>query len=81
MIEDLKNLFSFAFVMAENMVSLSKGEYDEKYVINIDAKKVLTVSCGDGFVKILSLQMQGKKRMTVEEFLRGAPVNDWKLIN
>ena len=31
--ETLKKLLSFAFVMSENMVGLSKGDYDEKYFI------------------------------------------------
>ncbi len=58
-----------------------KGEKIAKKTIENDAKKVLKIGCGDGFVRILSLQMEGKRRMTTEEFLRGTNVNDWKIVD
>lgn len=58
-----------------------KGEKITKKTIENDAKKVLKIGCGDGFVRILSLQMEGKRRMTTEEFLRGTNVNDWKIVD
>jgi len=36
-----------------------------------DGKKVLFVRAGDGAIKITDLQLQGKKRMKIEDFLRG----------
>lgn len=42
-----------------------------------DRKGVLKVGVADGFVRILSLQMSGKKRISVEEFLRGYDVSGW----
>ncbi|MCD7963188.1 MAG: methionyl-tRNA formyltransferase [Rikenellaceae bacterium] len=36
-----------------------------------DGKKELKVACGNGYVYIKELQPSGKKRMLVEEFLRG----------
>jgi len=36
-----------------------------------DGKKYLKVACTDGFVFLTDLQLAGKKRMKVEEFLRG----------
>lgn len=36
-----------------------------------DFKKILKVACRDGFIRIRDLQQAGKKRMGVEEFLRG----------
>ena len=36
-----------------------------------DGKSFLKVGCGAGSLQILELQVQGKKRMSVEEFLRG----------
>jgi len=37
----------------------------------LDADKRLEVACGTGALRILELQVPGRKRMTVEEFLRG----------
>lgn len=40
-----------------------------------DHKKTLVAAAGQGFLSLLSLQLEGKKRMTVEEFLRGYRFN------
>lgn len=40
-------------------------------VLFTDHKKRLIVKAGSGFVDILVLQLEGKKRMTADEFLRG----------
>ena len=39
--------------------------------IETDAKTFLNVACGDGWLQITDLQIAGKKRMKIEEFLRG----------
>lgn len=39
-----------------------------------DQKSFLKVACSKGFIRITELQAAGKKRMTVEEFLRGFKV-------
>lgn len=36
-----------------------------------DGKTYLKVACSNGFINIKELQVAGKKRMTIEEFLRG----------
>jgi len=36
-----------------------------------DGKTFLKFSCADGFIHILDLQLEGKKRMLTEDFLRG----------
>ena len=46
-----------------------------------DSKKVLKISTADGFVQIISLQMSGKKKNSIEDFLRGNSLNGWKLDN
>ena len=45
-----------------------------------DGKKVLKIGVADGFVEILSLQMAGKKKNSIEEFLRGNNVINWLLV-
>ncbi|NEW80963.1 MAG: methionyl-tRNA formyltransferase [Mariniphaga sp.] len=39
--------------------------------IQSDNKKYLKIACANGFLHILDLQLAGKKRMGIEEFLRG----------
>ena len=51
-----------------------------KNTLFCDGKRVLKIGVADGFVEILSLQMAGKKKNSIEEFLRGKNVTDWLLI-
>ena len=44
-----------------------------------DQKKELKIAVSDGFIKILSLQMSGKRKISTDEFLRGYNVKYWKL--
>jgi len=39
--------------------------------VSTDNKSYLKFSCADGYIHITDLQLEGKKRMPVEEFLRG----------
>lgn len=39
--------------------------------IKTDGKKFLNVACQNGWLQIIDLQIAGKKRMNIEEFLRG----------
>ena len=36
-----------------------------------NGKTYLKFACADGYIHVLDLQLEGKKRMTIEEFLRG----------
>ena len=63
-------IFATEFEKAENSIA---GE------IKSDGKKMLKIGVNDGFIKILSLQISGKKKISVDEFLRGYNVSDWKL--
>jgi methionyl-tRNA formyltransferase len=41
-----------------------------------DHKTYLKFSCADGYIHILDLQLEGKKRMLIEDFLRGYRIGD-----
>jgi methionyl-tRNA formyltransferase len=45
--------------------SISPGEFET------DGKAFLQFACADGYISILDLQLEGKRRMLVEDFLRG----------
>ncbi len=46
----------------------------EPGLVRVDAGRFL-VGCDGGAVELLEVQMEGKKRMTAGEFLRGFQVN------
>lgn len=48
--------------------------------IHTDGKNFLKISVSEGFIVIKELQLPGKKRMAVTEFLRGSRDMDWVII-
>jgi methionyl-tRNA formyltransferase len=42
-----------------------------------DNREFLKIACNHGYLNIMSLQMEGKKRMTAPEFLRGFRISDY----
>ena len=53
----------------------AKKEYGEHHLelgsYQTDGKSVLKFACGDGFIQVEDMQLEGKKRMPVADFLRG----------
>ena len=48
--------------------------------IHTDGKNNLDIAVSGGFISIKSLQLSGKKRLTVKEFLNGMKINDgWRV--
>lgn len=47
------------------------GREEEPGSISTDNKKFLKFACSDGFIHVMDIQPEGKKRMNVEDFLRG----------
>lgn len=45
-----------------------------------DGKYYLKIACNHGFLNVLSLQMEGKKRMTTLELLRGLRITDYHIV-
>ena len=45
-------------------------------VIKTDGKKVLYIGCGNGSIQVHELQLAGKKRMPVQNFLQGINLNN-----
>jgi methionyl-tRNA formyltransferase len=49
--------------------AVSEGEYET------DEKSFLKIACTDGYLQLLEVQMEGKKKMMIEEFLNGYRFN------
>ena len=43
-------------------------------------KKSFSIACGNGGIKVLELQLEGKKRMDTESFLRGTAVTEGMIL-
>ena len=44
--------------------------------IRTNGKNILEIAVNDGFIRILSLQLSGKKRMSVKDFLNGTKIDE-----
>ena len=44
-----------------------------------DGKHFIRIACKDGFISVVSLQLEGKKRMNTVEFLRGFKIKDYTI--
>jgi methionyl-tRNA formyltransferase len=45
-----------------------------------DGRQFIKIACSNGFVNIGNLQVEGKKRMPVNEFLRGFDLKGWTIV-
>ena len=59
----------------------SRPEHEEHNLlpgtISTDGKHYLKIACKNGFLNILNLQVEGKKKMTAAEFLNGFRISDY----
>ncbi len=62
---DGKKLKIFTATIEKSTPTSSTGTYET------DGKHFLKFACNDGYISITDLQLEGKKRMKVEDFLRG----------
>lgn len=53
---------------------------DHSNEIKVDQGK-LYFGTSDGWIEILHIQLEGKRRMSVSDFLKGFQITDWELIN
>ncbi|NTS40532.1 methionyl-tRNA formyltransferase [Flavisolibacter sp. BT320] len=60
-----KTLKIFKSMKEETEPGIAPGEWSS------DQKTYLKLACADGFIHVKDLQLEGKKRMQVEDFLRG----------
>lgn len=74
-----KQNISFSFKIFESLPILEKTDYQPGTIIS-DAENYIKIACSDGLINILILQLEGRKKMTVKEFLRGFSIEDYDKI-
>ena len=65
-----ENEFKICLKIYFSEIELSPHNYKPGTILS-DHQKILKIACRDGFIRIRDLQQTGKKRMGVEDFLRG----------
>jgi methionyl-tRNA formyltransferase len=67
---------SFSVKIFESQCENVSHKYNPGSVVS-DGKLFLKIACTGGFISILNLQLEGKKRMNIAEFLRGFQISDY----
>ena len=61
-------------IHAENMNFLKNGT-----VIVSDVKDGIYIKCKEGILKVLEIQGENAKRMTIQDYLRGKPIQEFEI--
>jgi methionyl-tRNA formyltransferase len=69
---------TISFKIFESLPELENHDHKPGTIIS-DGKKYIKVCCKDGYLTIVSLQLEGKKRMNTIEFLRGFRISDYTI--
>jgi methionyl-tRNA formyltransferase len=67
---------SFSYKVYESLQEQENHSFQTGRIIS-DGKTFLKIACKGGFIKILNLQVEGKKRLNTEEFLRGFRMDEF----
>jgi methionyl-tRNA formyltransferase len=70
------DLSIYSFKIFESQPEIAKHLFKPGQIIS-NGKQFLRVACKDGFISINNLQLEGKKRMNSEEFLRGFKISNY----
>jgi methionyl-tRNA formyltransferase len=67
-----------SFKIFESQPEITKHNINPGEIIS-DGKHFIRIACRDGFISVVGLQIEGKKRMNTVEFLRGFKIKDYKI--
>jgi methionyl-tRNA formyltransferase len=67
-----------SFKIFESQPETTKHNINPGEILS-DGKHFIRIACRDGFISLISLQLEGKKRMNCVEFLRGFKIKDYTI--
>ena len=73
-----KDSSTYSFKIFESQPEMAKHTLNPGQIIS-DGKHYIRIACIDGFINVLNLQLEGKKRMNAVEFLRGFKITDYTI--
>jgi methionyl-tRNA formyltransferase len=72
------DIAELSFKIFESQPELAHHDMNPGEIIT-DDKHFIKIACKDGFIGILSMQIEGKKRMSAAELLRGFRIKDYTI--
>ncbi|HPT22588.1 MAG TPA: methionyl-tRNA formyltransferase [Bacteroidales bacterium] len=73
------NTSTHSFKIYDTVPEITEHEYKPGTIIS-DSKHYIKIACKGGFINIINLQLEGKKKMSTDEFLRGFRISDYVVI-
>jgi len=70
---EMKNV---SFKIFESEPHMEMHDFQPGHILS-DGRKYLRIACREGFIDILSLQIEGKKRLSTTEFLKGFRIEEY----
>jgi methionyl-tRNA formyltransferase len=74
-----KNTGTQSFKIFESHPVIEAHNFEYGQLVS-DGNHYMKIACNDGFITIVSLQLEGKKRMNTVEFLRGFKIKDYTIL-
>ncbi len=71
-------LSELSFKIFESQPESTKHNMNPGEIIT-DEKHFIKIACKDGFIGVVSMQLEGKKRMSTGELLRGFRIKDYTI--
>jgi methionyl-tRNA formyltransferase len=74
-----RDKLTLSFKIFESQPEISMHDYNPGQIIS-DGKYYFRIACNDGFINIVSLQQEGKVKMSTVEFLRGFRIKEFTIL-
>lgn len=74
----VKDSVSISFKIFESHSEHDDHSFKAGEIVS-DGKHYIKIACKSGFLNVLSIQLEGKKRMNTVEFLRGFIISDYRI--
>jgi methionyl-tRNA formyltransferase len=70
---------TFSFKIFESQSEHEEHSFTPGHIVS-DGKHFLKIACRNGFLNIVSIQLEGKKKMSTIEFLRGFKISEYQVV-
>ncbi len=75
-----KDTITISFKIYESQPLIESHDLKPGTIVS-DGEHFIRIACSDGFINVISLQLEGRKRMNTSEFLRGFRITDYSIVS
>lgn len=75
-----KDTTTISFKIYESQTVIESHNFKPGSIVS-DGEHFIRIACNDGFINVISLQLEGRKRLNTSEFLRGFKIADYNIVS